>query len=232
MSIYTPNLVSLSSSYAHMNISRNRYLSITLKWVEDIDLPVTYISIAPCYPCFDIFKGYRKCYDLRSVCRPQEVTECCGCISCSKETRDTFAEMMNFSLLKDVIFVIFSVSNFCTSIGFNVPYLYVVSQAETLNIGKSEASYLIASIGVANTIGRIILGYIADKPWVNRLLVYNVCLTACGIGKSAQPSFSSCCLMPALLLLQPRQWCHCAATSTRCSSTAPCSASPLAPMWA
>ncbi|XP_030568244.1 monocarboxylate transporter 5 [Drosophila novamexicana] len=95
--------------------------------------------------------------------------------------------MMNFSLLKDVIFVIFSVSNFCTSIGFNVPYLYVVSQAETLNIGKSEASYLIASIGVANTIGRIILGYIADKPWVNRLLVYNVCLTACGIATAMVP---------------------------------------------
>jgi len=111
----------------------------------------------------------------------QEETKCCGCITCSKETRDTFAEMMNFSLLKDVIFVIFSVSNFCTSIGFNVPYLYVAAYAETLNISKTEASYLIATIGVANTVGRIILGYISDKPWVNRLLVYNVCLTACGI---------------------------------------------------
>lgn len=111
------------------------------------------------------------------------MTKCCGCISCSKETRDTFAEMMNFSLLKDAIFVIFAVSNFCTSIGFNMPYLYVVSQAETLDISKKDASYLIASIGVANTVGRIILGYIADKPWVNRLLIYNVCLTACGVGK-------------------------------------------------
>ncbi|EDW06545.2 uncharacterized protein Dmoj_GI21795 [Drosophila mojavensis] len=119
--------------------------------------------------------------------RLQEMTKCCGCISCSKETRDTFAEMMNFSLLKDAIFVIFAVSNFCTSIGFNMPYLYVVSQAETLDISKKDASYLIASIGVANTVGRIILGYIADKPWVNRLLIYNVCLTACGVATAMVP---------------------------------------------
>lgn len=111
------------------------------------------------------------------------MAKCCGCITCSKETRDTFAEMMNFSLLKDVVFVIFSVSNFCTSIGFNVPYLYVAAYAEILKLSKSEASYLIATIGVANTVGRIILGYISDKPWVNRLLVYNVCLTACGVGE-------------------------------------------------
>ncbi|KAL7745525.1 hypothetical protein ACLKA6_015516 [Drosophila palustris] len=116
-----------------------------------------------------------------------ELTKCCGCITCSKETRDTFAEMMNFSLLKDIIFVIFSVSNFCTSIGFNLPYLYMAAQAKTLGISKTEASYLIASIGVANTVGRIILGYIADKPWVNRLLVYNVCLTACGIATAMVP---------------------------------------------
>lgn len=90
---------------------------------------------------------------------------------------------MNFSLLKDMVFVIFSVSNFCTSIGFNVPYLYVVAYAETLKLTKTDASYLISTIGVANTVGRIILGYISDKPWVNRLLVYNVCLTACGVCK-------------------------------------------------
>nr|CAH7728723.1 unnamed protein product [Callosobruchus chinensis] len=28
-------------------------------------------------------------------------------------------------------------------------------------------------MGGANTIGRIVLGYLADKPWINRLYVYN-----------------------------------------------------------
>lgn len=92
--------------------------------------------------------------------------------------------MMNFGLLKDPIFVLFSLSNFCTSIGFNVPYVYLAAQAETLGMSKQEASYLLSTIGIANTFGRIILGYISDKPWVNRLWVYNVCLSICGAGKT------------------------------------------------
>ncbi|GLH15381.1 Monocarboxylate transporter 5 [Gryllus bimaculatus] len=66
--------------------------------------------------------------------------------------------MMDFTLLKDPIFILFTVSNFLTSIGYNVPYLYVA------------AGWLLAAIGFANTIGRIVLGYISDKPWVDRLL--------------------------------------------------------------
>lgn len=91
--------------------------------------------------------------------------------------------MMNFDLFHDPVFIIFTFSNFCTSIGFNVPYVYLAAQADALGISKTDASYLLAIIGIANTVGRIVLGYISDKSWVNRLLVYNVCLTCCGIGK-------------------------------------------------
>lgn len=62
-----------------------------------------------------------------------------------------------------------------------MPYVYIAAQAEALEISKTHASYLIATIGAANTVGRIILGYVSDKTWVNRLYVYNMCLTVCGI---------------------------------------------------
>ncbi|XP_055841839.1 monocarboxylate transporter 5 isoform X2 [Episyrphus balteatus] len=120
-------------------------------------------------------------HSIHKVDSTQEVEKICGCVSCSKETRDTLSEMMNFSLFKDWIFIIFTFSNFCTSIGFNMPYVYIAAQAETLGLDKQQSSYLLATIGIANTVGRIILGYISDKPWVNRLLIYNLCLTTCGI---------------------------------------------------
>lgn len=41
-------------------------------------------------------------------------TEVCGCIPCSQETHDTLKKMMSFSLLKDPIFILFTVSNFLT----------------------------------------------------------------------------------------------------------------------
>lgn len=104
----------------------------------------------------------------------------CGCIS--TDAHESFLEMLSFGLLKDPIFMIFSISNFATSLGFYVPYFCLADRMKLLGMPKLEASYLLAAIGVANTLGRIILGYISDKSWVNRLWVYNVCLILCGIG--------------------------------------------------
>lgn len=36
------------------------------------------------------------------------------------------SSMLDFSLFKDPIFIMFLISNFLTSLGFNVPYVYVV----------------------------------------------------------------------------------------------------------
>ena len=55
-------------------------------------------------------------------------------------------------------------------------------KALDLDIESQDASFLIAVIGIANTIGRIILGYISDKPWLNRLYLYNSALAISGIG--------------------------------------------------
>lgn len=85
--------------------------------------------------------------------------------------------------MKDPLFLLYVLSNFATSLGFNVPYVYLADQAKELNLSENDGSKIIAIIGIANTFGRIILGYLSDKPWVNRLWVYNTCLAACGLGK-------------------------------------------------
>lgn len=55
--------------------------------------------------------------------------------------------------------------------------------ATEIGIEKTHGSYLLALLGIANTLGRIILGFVSDKPWINRLMVYNLCLTICGAGE-------------------------------------------------
>lgn len=117
----------------------------------------------------------------RAVSINEEQKDYCSCLS--EDTKDTLAEMMDVSLFRDPIFILFTLSNFCTSIGFNVPYVFLVPRAKALGLSGEDASYLLAVIGIANTVGRIILGYLSDKAWVNRLWVYNVCLTICGVGK-------------------------------------------------
>lgn len=105
----------------------------------------------------------------------------CRWLPCSREFKTTLSEMLDFSLFVDPIFILFAVSNFLTSIGFYIPYVYVVPMSISLGIQNPE--YLISVIGAANMVGRIVLGYISDKPWVNRLLAYNICLTIAGISE-------------------------------------------------
>ncbi|KAL3280632.1 hypothetical protein HHI36_003868 [Cryptolaemus montrouzieri] len=120
----------------------------------------------------------------------------CG-IACSAETRETMKEMMDFSLFRDVIFILFTISNFLTSIGFNIPYVYLVPRAKSLGLTARDGAILIAVVGIANTIGRIVLGYLSDKAWVNRLHVYNWSLTVCGISTMLSAfctDFTSLCI--------------------------------------
>ncbi|XP_030755202.1 monocarboxylate transporter 12 [Sitophilus oryzae] len=131
-------------------------------------------------------ESYRKHHRRMSS---DESTKVCGLIPCSPETKDTLQEMLDFSLFKDPIFILFSASNLLTSIGFNIPYVYLVPKAKEMKMSIETAGMLISIIGGANTIGRIILGYISDKPWINRLQIYNWSLTICG----AATFFSAFC---------------------------------------
>lgn len=124
--------------------------------------------------------------------KPQEISsppDVC-CINISVKVYKSFMKMMNLGLLKDPIFVLFTVSDFATSLGYYVPYFIICDQATELGIAKEEASHLLSIIGILNTLSRIIWGYVSDKSWVNRLYVYNICLAICGIGKIC---FFCCC---------------------------------------
>lgn len=69
--------------------------------------------------------GLSKCpSELESPDSEAQLTVC-GCIPCSPETKDTLTEMLDMSLFKDIIFILFTVSNFLTSIGFYMPYAYL-----------------------------------------------------------------------------------------------------------
>ncbi|CAH0700411.1 unnamed protein product [Spodoptera exigua] len=90
----------------------------------------------------------------------------CGWLPCSTEFKAALGEMLDVSLLVDPIFILFAISNFLTSIGFYIPYVYTVPMSESL--GVENPPYLISIIGGSNLVGRIILGYISDKPWVRQ----------------------------------------------------------------
>ncbi|CAB0035216.1 unnamed protein product [Trichogramma brassicae] len=92
---------------------------------------------------------------------------------------------LKIALLRDPVLLIYMFSNFFTNVGYNVPYVFMEKLAE--QHGMSQAPTLLIVIGVANVVGRAGIGWGANKPWVDRLLVYNSCLIVCGIATAASP---------------------------------------------
>jgi predicted MFS family arabinose efflux permease len=58
-------------------------------------------------------------------------------------------------------------------------------------IDPNSASFLLSIIGITNTIGRVVCGYVADFPWVDALLLNNVCLVVSTLAVAATPFCSS-----------------------------------------
>jgi len=119
-------------------------------------------------------------------------------IGITSEMKQTMSEMMDFRLLLDVVFILFAVSNLLTSIGFVVPYIFLVHRGIHFGFSKSRSSFLISMVGISNTVGRVVFGYIADMKFVNRLMLYNTVLVICGV----------CSLFSVLLSTYTLQMCY------------------------
>lgn len=95
--------------------------------------------------------------------------------------------MMDFSLLRDPVFMLIGVSNVFGMAGLYVPFVYLVDAAKKDGIELNQASFLLSIIGITNTFGRIICGYVADFPWVNSLLLNNICLVISTLAVASTP---------------------------------------------
>ncbi|XP_055839349.1 uncharacterized protein LOC129907258 [Episyrphus balteatus] len=115
----------------------------------------------------------------------------------AKEVEDTwyesFVDVMksafDFSLFLDLKFSIFNLSTLLLFIWFIIPYFYIVEHMKTYNYTEEDSAHLISIIGIFNTIGMIVLGFIGDRPWLNVNICYAVCMVLCGLSVALIPIF-------------------------------------------
>jgi len=85
--------------------------------------------------------------------------------------------MMNFSLLKEKKFLLVSISNMFGFLGFYVPFMYLPSLVKTnLQSSEEEAALVLSVIGIFNTLGRVLTGWVADQPWADALILTSTSL--------------------------------------------------------
>lgn len=92
---------------------------------------------------------------------------------------------MDFSLLCDKLFLLFGISNFLTSIGYLVPYIFLPDRAVEMGLTEKQGALLITILGGANTLGRVVFGFLADllsmNVYFNRTVLYCTSLTIVGL---------------------------------------------------
>jgi len=95
--------------------------------------------------------------------------------------------LMDFSLMLDPVFLFLGVSNIFGMLGFYVPFVFIIDAATETGIEPDTASFLLSIIGITNTVGRIISGWLSDFPSVDSLLVTNICIFVSGISLFCVP---------------------------------------------
>ncbi|EDV39554.1 uncharacterized protein Dana_GF10083 [Drosophila ananassae] len=146
---------------------RNSVLSLT-KYEKSMQ------SVAKLDPLAEAEK-HREEYDL------------CPCLAIPDSVKSVVNTMLDVSLLKDPVFMLIGVSNIFGMAGLYVPFVYLVDAAREHNIEKNDAAMLISIIGITNTVGRVVCGWVADLPQVNSLLLNNCCLLVSTVAVTLTP---------------------------------------------
>lgn len=115
--------------------------------------------------------GVQSSYEMSSV-EEDVLTDC-------KLLRKLY-KWFNLKLLKRPSFLLLAAISFITMIGYTLPLTHLKVKGLALGISKDKSQFLISILWVANMIGRIAFGWIADRPWASAIHLNNVMILLAG----------------------------------------------------
>ncbi|OQR75889.1 hypothetical protein BIW11_08132 [Tropilaelaps mercedesae] len=109
-----------------------------------------------------------------------------------EDLKDVVCDMMDVRLLTNFKYALFCLSNFLLNACVDNPYVYIPDHAASLpSIQEGSGAFIISIIGVLNTLGVVIVGYVGDKPWIDPSLLYALCTIVAGASVAAIPLLRS-----------------------------------------
>ncbi|CAO3647405.1 unnamed protein product [Mucor hiemalis] len=89
--------------------------------------------------------------------------------------RKKLSQILNFSVCKDINFILFATASDIGLFGYFIPYFFVPSYASYLGLSPSQGSALVAVSSACNFVGRVITGFLADRVGkININLVFTI----------------------------------------------------------
>ncbi|XP_026473866.1 monocarboxylate transporter 14 isoform X2 [Ctenocephalides felis] len=130
-----------------------------------------------------------------------DVEEQSSCKLCPEAFRRTLATMLDMNLMRSPSFLLLAFSGFFTMMGYLIPFLYIAQRNKTSGMTDDETAWLLSTIGISNTLTRVICGVLASNTSVNVLWINNITLTMGGVATllsglyyTAAYQYAYCCI--------------------------------------
>ncbi|VEL40155.1 unnamed protein product [Protopolystoma xenopodis] len=108
-------------------------------------------------------------------------------VSMTKVRLDILTKMLDLTVFRSPAFCLFLASNGLLFFWYNVTFFFMSLRAEQqAGISDVLSAYLLSVLGVANMIGEVLVGCLADCEGVDTLLLYIICMLICGVSTTMQ----------------------------------------------
>lgn len=134
---------------------------------------------------------------------PDKKGGCCG--SCPTASKAVLSKMFDLGLCTSPTFIVLSFAGFLSLLSLFVPFTFlpsfINSESKRLGLTEDEANqtttFLMALIGICNTIGRVVCGWVSDHPKVDAIMVNNIALFIGGVATCLIPFIGSVSILYA-----------------------------------
>ncbi|XP_062315926.1 monocarboxylate transporter 5 [Osmerus eperlanus] len=107
----------------------------------------------------------------------------------------TKAKVLDFSLLKDPFFCIYTWSLVFSQLAYFIPYFHLSARARNLGIDAMDASFIISVAGITETIAQLGSGWLADRNLLHKYHYHKAYLILCGVVNLFSPLADSFILL-------------------------------------
>ncbi|XP_064083599.1 monocarboxylate transporter 10-like isoform X2 [Macrobrachium nipponense] len=118
--------------------------------------------------------------------------------SCQGRCKSFWSRIINFEIWKNKRYVIWTFAIPSALFGYFVPYVHLVKYVKLVLGPDTDSQILVMCIGATSGLGRIIFGFIADRPWVNRIILQQVSFICIG---TLTMLLTACNAMPFFIII-------------------------------
>ncbi|XP_029975028.1 monocarboxylate transporter 5 [Salarias fasciatus] len=115
--------------------------------------------------------------------------------SMQSETSVVKTKVLDFSLLKDPFFCIYTWSLVFSQLAYFIPYFHLSARARTLGIDAMDASFIISVAGITETIAQLASGWVTDRNLFHKYHYHKAYLILCGLVNLLSPLATSYILL-------------------------------------